>query len=421
MESLLRWIPPCCAGAPLARRLLDVWFRGQARRHVVELDQQAIDRAQYRTLFGLIHQAQLTRFGCDHDFRRIRTVADFRRLVPVRTPAALWREYGQPVFPNMAGATWPGPMPYLAIPDLESAGPFPCVPVSPALRRSHAAAAFSALSLANQARPEARLFSGRLLLVGDEMAPDPGADPASAGSLEGIVARSLPRALHPYLLTPLSVIDLEPADRPAAFAREAARQAVTCVVGAGDRLLRFFDQLRDVTGRERVGDVWPGLAAVFYRRGPRQAPQQELARRIGPGPLLLEACFHPEGAVAVEDPRHGRLRLLPDHGVYFEFVPLDQLGKPYPDRFGAGEVKPDVPYALALTSPAGLWSCLVGTTVRFDKCHPPLLRVEELVLPQEPPPRPAPPAKSARVPQPAAAFPRVMPTPLPFPLVRVPR
>ena len=45
--------------------------------------------------------------------------------------------------------------------------------------------------------------------------------------------------------------------------------------------------------------------------------------------------------------------MLADQGVYFEFVPLDQLGRPRPDRLGLGEVRVDEPYALALTSAAG--------------------------------------------------------------------
>jgi hypothetical protein len=93
--------------------------------------------------------------------------------------------------------------------------------------------------------------------------------------------------------------------------------------------------------------------------------------------VLLGAHLPPEGPVAVEDPRHGLLRLLPDNGVYFEFVPVEDLGRPHPARRAASEVEPGVPYALALTSPAGLWACLTGTRVCFESRDPPLLRIVE--------------------------------------------
>src|SRR5262249_40428704 len=77
--------------------------------------------------------------------------------------------------------------------------------------------------------------------------------------------------------------------------------------------------------------------------------------------------------VAVEDPRRGQLRLLHDHGVFFEFVPLDDLGRSQPRRLGLPEITTGVPHALAVTSAAGLWACLTGLTVTFSNRQPPPL------------------------------------------------
>lgn len=416
MPALLRFLPPRWAAARLGRRLAQVWLRAYSRRHLIEFDQLAVARAQQRILRGLVHRAAGTRFGRAHDFARIHTAADFRRLVPLRTPAELWREYGQPAVPHFGGSTWPGPMPYLALPEQVSVGPFPCIPVSAALWQAHQRAGLTALALVAQVRPAAKLFSGRFVLLGDETAPDPRADAGRAGSLEAIAVCMLPPAVLPYLLT-LRSGSAPTGPTPEAplreLAREAAGQTVTCLAGRADRLLRFFEQLLAVSGQDRISKVWPQLAAVFYRRGPRPGQREQLAQLLGPGPLLLESCLLAEGPVALEDPRYGGLRLLTDHGVYFEFVPLEQLGKPAPDRLGATEVQPGRPYALALTSPAGIWACLVGTVVRFASVTPPLLRIEPLAVPQElPRPVPAPvkperraAALSLRLPPTAAAPP----------------
>src|SRR5215469_10203552 len=82
-EALSQWL----VGSRLVRRLTDTLFRGRARRHVAVLDHLDAGRAQLRTLRGLVHRAHTTRFGRDHDFRRIRSAEDFRRLVPLRTTA----------------------------------------------------------------------------------------------------------------------------------------------------------------------------------------------------------------------------------------------------------------------------------------------------------------------------------------------
>src|SRR5262245_11731728 len=64
-------------------------LRRQARRQLVELDHQDAVRCQTRILRGLVHKAHATPFGRAHDFPRIHTAADFRRLVPLRPPSAL--------------------------------------------------------------------------------------------------------------------------------------------------------------------------------------------------------------------------------------------------------------------------------------------------------------------------------------------
>ena len=48
---------------------------------------------QERVLLGLVRKARSTRFGRDHDFGSIRSVADFQRAVPTRTYEMLWDEY----------------------------------------------------------------------------------------------------------------------------------------------------------------------------------------------------------------------------------------------------------------------------------------------------------------------------------------
>src|SRR5207253_6853955 len=130
MKQLVRSAFQWLADSRLARRVVDTLFRAKARRRIVELDRQSLARCQNRTLLGLVHKAHTTRFGRDHDFRRIRTLGDFQRLVPLRTPAELWREYWQPAFPNLAGSTWPGPIPYLAISSGPQTGAFPYIPVT---------------------------------------------------------------------------------------------------------------------------------------------------------------------------------------------------------------------------------------------------------------------------------------------------
>jgi hypothetical protein len=46
-----------------------------------------------------------TRFGREHDFRRVRSVSDYRDRVPPRSDEAFWTEYWQRDFPRIDDIT----------------------------------------------------------------------------------------------------------------------------------------------------------------------------------------------------------------------------------------------------------------------------------------------------------------------------
>jgi hypothetical protein len=346
---------------------------------VGELDHQAVARSQARTLRGLVHRARSTRFGHDHDFGRIRTVRDFQRLVPLRTPAALWQEYWQAAFPHLTGTTWPEPVTCLGVAASQNAGSLPYIPVSPALWVSHRRAAMTALAFLLDARPQARLLSGQVLFLADAAALTPVGDRFQPGSLEETVLRQMPLLVRPaiQLLDPKAPIQNSKYDLGISDLGFRTSD-VTCLAGPVDRLLQLLDRVQEADYRRQPAEAWPRLAAILYTGGSHSPERAKLRAAVrSEDVLFLETCISLEGAVAVEDPRHGLLRLLPDHGVFFEFVPVRELRSTRPARHMASEVEVGVRYAMALTSPAGLWSCCTGTQVCFERRDPPLLRLLE--------------------------------------------
>ena len=234
-----------------ARGVVDTLFRGRARRRFAELDHQSIARSQNRAMLGLVCRAGTTRFGRDHDFRRIRDAADFRRLVPLRTPAELWREYWQPAFPNLGGATWPVPINYVAVSASNQPGAFPYVPFSPALWAAHQAAAMTALAFVMHSRPQSRLCAGRLLLLDSGAMLTPLSNLETAECLEAVAIRRLPAVLQSYALTSQPLMPSDGQLHQQAIYRLGERstgQPVTCLAGDSRRLLEIVSHARQITG-----------------------------------------------------------------------------------------------------------------------------------------------------------------------------
>jgi hypothetical protein len=159
------------------------------------------------------------------------------------------------------------------------------------------------------------------------------------------------------------------------FAELAAREPITTVSGVPAWVLVLFDRLKRVTGKATIADVWPQLRLVIHG-GTKFDPYRDLFRReIGSDKVgFCEVYPCSEGFIATEDPRHGLLRIVPDHNIFFEFVPVDQLGTEFPERHTLATVETGVQYAVVLTTCAGVWSYLVGDTVAFERRDPPLIR-----------------------------------------------
>src|SRR5690606_38939000 len=105
-------------------------LRLYARRRAAALHRQDPAATQRRQLLRLVRRARDTRFGRDHDFAGIRDVADFQARVPIRRYEAFWSEYWEPTFPHLAGASWPGAIPYFALTSGTTSGKTKYVPVS---------------------------------------------------------------------------------------------------------------------------------------------------------------------------------------------------------------------------------------------------------------------------------------------------
>jgi hypothetical protein len=149
----------------------------------------------------------------------------------------------------------------------------------------------------------------------------------------------------------------------------AAGQDLRLLSGFPSWSLIFLDRVaraRAAAGRplHEVAECWPNLH-VFVHGGVAFAPYRApLEARLGRQVHGIEVYPASEGFVALQTEAVG-LTLMLDHGIFYEFVPVEDLGHPRPRRHSVAEVQLDRAYAVVLTTGAGLWSYQLGDTVRF--------------------------------------------------------
>jgi hypothetical protein len=113
-----------------------------------------------------------------------------------------------------------------------------------------------------------------------------------------------------------------------------------------------------------LGERWPNLR-VFVHGGVTFAPYRALVEEwIGRALQYVEVYPASEGFVGLQT-EAGALTLMLDYGIFYEFVPVEDLDDDRPRRHTVADVQLDRPYAVVMTTPAGLWSYVLGDTVRF--------------------------------------------------------
>jgi len=347
-----------------------------AARRGRQLRRQNASEVQRRQLLRLLAKARNTRFGMDHRFFAVSTVERYQKHVPLRSHDMFWRDYWEVPFPRLADCTWPGTIPYFAVSSGTTTGTTKYIPCSSEMVTANRRAALDILVHHLTHRPRSTILGGLNFMLGGstnlvELAPG-----IHNGDLSGIAARTVPWWARPRYFPPPrfeAISDWE--EKIARLAPESLKHDIRTIAGTPSWLLLFFDKLFETRpgSARRFANLYPNLELVVHG-GVNFAPYRQLFAQLLEGSRAETREVYPasEGFIAVADRADGEgLRLIVDNGLFFEFVPLDELHKPNPTRHWLANAEVGVNYALMLTTCAGLWSYVVGDTVRFVELDPP--------------------------------------------------
>lgn len=361
--------------------MLDATFllRAYARRRLRRLAAERPAETQAATLRSLLARAAATRFGRDHDFARLATVADFQRAVPLRKYDDFWREYWQKPFPRLVDVSWPGTVPYFAVTSGTTGDTTKYIPVTAEMCRSNRDAALDLMVHHVACRPDTRLMGGPNFMLGGSTDLVERAPGIRSGDLSGIAARQIPWWARPRAFPPLDlalIADWE--KKVAALAAASARLDIRAIGGTPSWLLILFGRLAaERGGARRLAEIWPRLELVIHggvHFGPYK-PQFDRWMEGGRAETR-EAYAASEGFIASADRGPGEgMRLNLDRGLFFEFVPLEELGGANPTRHWVANAEPGVNYAIVLSTCAGAWSYVIGDTVKLVDRDPPRVLV----------------------------------------------
>ncbi|CAH0248530.1 GH3 auxin-responsive promoter family protein [Roseomonas sp. CECT 9278] len=340
------------------------------RARLLAMDPAATQQA---LLMGLLERAAGTRFGRDHGFDALRSVADFQRAVPLRRYEALHEDYLAAALPVLDDVLWPGRTPYLALSSGTTSGRTKHIPVTREMMRANRGAAFDVLVWHLTQHPRARPFGGLSFILGGSTDLTPVAPGVRAGDLSGIAAVEVPWFLRRWAWPPERLALMPDWDaKLAALAAEAPVAAIRTLTGTPSWLLVLLERLAHRHGMPPL----PALELLIHG-GVAWAPYRDrIAPFLPPGCTTREVYPASEGFVAIADRGEGEgMRLTLDRGCFFEFVPVDELDAANPTRHWAATIETGIDYAVVVSSCAGLFGYVLGDIVRFVDRAPPRLLI----------------------------------------------
>ncbi len=351
-----------------------------ARYRGRQLDRQRPMDAQHRQLLNLVSRAKDTRFGRDHGFAGINSVAAYQSRVPLRTYNQHWNDYWKADFPRLIDCTWPGTMPYFAVSSGTSTGQVKHIPCSQAMVESNKRAARDILVHHMRYRPHSRLLDGKFFVLGGSTDFNEVAPGIYAGDISGIAAANVPFWAQSFYfpgrdLTFISDWE-EKIDR---LVDGSAGLDFRFLSGAPGWIAILFEKMAEKRGLgpARVADLMPNLEMLVHG-GVSFKPYRDRFAELLEGSNAETREVYPasEAFVAIADKGPGEgMRLNLDHGLFYEFIPVEEIDSPNPTRHWIANVKTGIDYAIALTTCAGLWSYVIGDVVRFVDLQPPRLLV----------------------------------------------
>lgn len=335
------------------------------------------DRAQSEVFNDLMRAGEHTIFGAMHQFSNIHTRDDFRARVPLSDYETM-KPYIEQIMRAEDNVLWNTPTEWLAKSSGTTSDKSKFIPVSgESLAQNHFLASKELLYNYYYHHPDTKLLEGKMLVVGGSHQVSSLNQKIQYGDLSAVLMQNEP-SLSRWIRVPELAIALldEWEEKIEQLALTTMNEKVTALAGVPTWTLVLLKKILQLKQARHIHEVWPHLE-LYVHGGVNFAPYySNFETLLGRSVRYLEVYNASEGFFAFQEhPQDKSLLLLPRHGIFYEFLPLPEIGKPNPQTLLLHEVALDTVYALVITTNGGLWRYVVGDTVRFTRLRPYKIRV----------------------------------------------
>ncbi|MFP4467481.1 MAG: GH3 auxin-responsive promoter family protein [Bacteroidales bacterium] len=336
------------------------------------------NEVQDKVLKGLLQMARNTEWGKNYEFKTIDSYKTFSERLPIQDYDNL-----KPTIERMLkgeqNILWPTDIKWFAKSSGTTADRSKFIPISrESLSECHYMAGKDVLAIFCQNHPEHRIFDGKGLIMGGSNNLSKHNKHISVGDLSAVLLRNIPFYGEFFHTPDLSLALIENwEEKLDKIAHATYAQNVTNMSGVPSWNLILLKHVLEITGRNHILEVWPNLK-LFIHGGVNFAPYRSQFEKLIPSPhmVYLETYNASEGFFGIQDRQDTKdMLLMLDYGIFYEFIPIEELEEDNPGIISLSEVDTNTNYAMVITTNGGLWRYLIGDTVRFTSLSPYRIRI----------------------------------------------
>lgn len=327
-------------------------------------------------LIKLLNKAEHTQFGKEHDFSNLKGYTNFKEAVPL----SFYSDITDQIEKLKKGATnifWPNTVKQFAV-SAGTSGEGKHLPLTP--DRLQCDQQFMRKIVWRYLKQRPNIFK----LWGKHISLPGSLDHLSGFEIGEISAFTAQQA--PWWLSPFQLIDTEElthipfSEKIARIIEQSIGKNIRVISSTPSWLLTIFQRVLKKTDADSISEIWPDLQLLVcggVKLANYRTHLQKLLEK--PDVDFIETYGASEGYFSfTDDLQRDDMKLVIDNGIFYEFVP-----DPLPDKNSLAiqeaipiwEVETDTPYAMIVSTNAGLWRYAMNDIVQFTQTDPPRIKV----------------------------------------------
>lgn len=324
-------------------------------------DQQAIFQQQIKT-------GKNTIFGKDHQLQNVNSYEEFTKAIPIRD-YELIKPYIEQIKQGKQNVLWKGVPIYFAKTSGTTSG-VKYIPITKDSIPNHINTARNAILSYMAETGNTAFAAGKMIFLSGSPVLDRIAN-IPTGRLSGIVNHHVPGYLRGNQLPKFETNCIEDWETKLdKIVEETIHQNMTLISGIPPWMQMYFDRLTQKSNK-KITELFPNFSLMIQGGVNFEPYKAKMFETIGKKIDYVELFPASEGFFAFQDSQVNEgLLLNTNSGIFYEFIPANEIFNENPTRLSLQDVKVGENYALIINSNAGLWGYNIGDTVKFVSTNP---------------------------------------------------